>query len=520
MIHYPRWKVLVTILIVLLGLLFASPNISQIRNIMPSWLPHEKVNLGLDLRGGSYILLKVDTKSIIAERFQGTKDEIRTDLLTAKLDGKSKRIGFIGGVVSNSSGINVKIAKEEDLDRAVDIIKKDSKDMDVEVVKDTTIHVSLGDVLKKKIQKQTVDQSIEIIRRRIDPNGTLEPIIQQVGNDRINLQIPGETDPARIKNLLGKTAKLTFHLVNTNVSASGIIPPDSMLLDDADTGTKTVVYRKVEVSGANLVKAEPSMQQNAPVVAFEFDSLGAKKFYNITAQNIGHRLAIVLDNKVISSPNINGAINGSGIIQGHFTVESANNLSILLRAGALPAPLDILDERTVGPSLGQDSIVAGAIASLVGFGAVIVFMLITYGLFGLYANVALIVNIVLILGVLSMLQATLTLPGIAGIVLTIGMAVDANVLIYERIREEIKEGQKPYLAIKLGYEHAFTTILDANLTTLIATLLLYNFGSGAVRGFAVTLSIGVVTSMFAALMVTRLIVYKIINATKPTKINL
>ena len=372
-----------------------------------------------------------------------------------------------------------------------------------------------------------VQQSIEIVRRRVDETGTREPTIQRQGDDRILVQLPGLDDPERIKRLLGKTAKMTFHLIDNRNSVEaamvGRVPPGSRLLssDDVDSNGQSRMYlirKRVMVSGDTLIDSQPSTdgRTNEPVVTFRFDTAGAKRFGLATSKNVGKLFAIVLDGKVISAPVIREPIlGGSGQISGSFTFQSAQDLALLLRAGALPAPLTILEERSVGPGLGADSIAAGKIASILGMIAVLVFMAAAYGLFGFMADVALVVNMVLILGVLSFLQATLTLPGIAGIVLTIGMAVDANVLVFERIREEVRSGRTPISAVDTGYSRAFTTIMDANLTTLIAALLLYVFGSGPVRGFAVTLSIGIVTSMFTAIMLTRLLVVTWLRRTKP-----
>ena len=360
-----------------------------------------------------------------------------------------------------------------------------------------------------------VEQAIEIVRRRVDELGTREPTIQRQGSDRIVVQVPGLDDPERLKDILGKTAKLTFHLLDPNTPRAQpgtAVPPGARLLssDDSDATGNTIHYvvrKRVEVSGDRLIDAQPTFDQGQPVVNFRFDTVGGKKFGDTTSKHVGENLAIVLDNKVISAPRIRTAIlGGSGIITGSFTVQSANDLALLLRAGALPAPLLILEERTVGPSLGADSIAAGQMASVIGIVLVVAFMFASYGRFGAMADLALLINMALIAAALSMLQATLTLPGIAGIVLTIGMAVDANVLIFERIREEVRGGRTPISAVDAGYRRALTTIIDSNLTTLVAALLLFGLGSGPIKGFAVTLSIGIMTSMFTAIMVTRLMI--------------
>jgi preprotein translocase subunit SecD len=380
------------------------------------------------------------------------------------------------------------------------------------------------------IKNSAVDQSIEIVRRRIDETGTREPTIQRQGLDRILVQVPGLDDPERLKRLLGKTAKMSFHLLDNRGSMTealkGRIPPGTMLLssiEDTSEGQvrRYLVKKRVAVAGDRLIDSQPSYDSRSgqPIVNFRFDTLGGKKFGDVTKRNVNRPFAIVLDGKVISAPVIREPIlGGSGQISGNFTISGAQDLALLLRAGALPAPLTILEERTVGPGLGADSIASGKTASIIGLVLVIIFMIITYGIFGVFANVALLVNMVLILGGLSLLQATLTLPGIAGIVLTIGMAVDANVLVFERIREEVRAGRTPISAIDSGYNRAITTIIDANLTTLIAALILFYFGSGPVRGFAVTLSIGIVTSMFTAIMLTRLLVVAWIKNRRITEV--
>ena len=371
-------------------------------------------------------------------------------------------------------------------------------------------------------RQSAVEQSIEIVRRRVDETGVSEPVIQQQGDSRILVQLPGIKDPERIKRLLGQTAKLNFHMLDETVSIqeaeSGDLPAGSMLLFSPESEGRIpyVVRRAVEVGGDRLVDAQPTFQDGQPIVSFRFDAAGGRRFGDLTSQNVGRRLAIVLDREVVSAPRIQTAITGgSGIITGRFTTQQVNDLSLVLRAGALPAPLTVLEERTVGPGLGADSIEAGKIASIIGLVAVVVFIVISYGLFGLMAAIALLFNLSLIVALLSVLQATLTLPGIAGIVLTIGMAVDANVLILERIKEETRNGRTPISAIDAGYRRALTTIMDSNLTTLIAAILLFQFGTGPIKGFAVTLSIGIITSMFTALMLTRLFVVVWLRRRRP-----
>ena len=400
-------------------------------------------------------------------------------------------------------------------------------DPDVQVEQeDGQFRLRLSEQAIRARESAAVDQSLEIIRRRIDETGVREPVIQRQGSDRILVQLPGIDNPQRIKALIGKTAKMTFHLTDDSVNLAdalgGRAPPGTEVLPLVDRKApkgqdrRVVVRKRVVVSGENLVDAQPSFQQGEPVVSFRFDSLGGKRFGEATSQNVGKHLAIVLDGQVISAPQIREPIlGGSGVITGAFTVAEAQDLALLLRAGALPAPLTVLEERTVGPGLGADSIEAGKTASIVGVILVVAFMVVCYGLFGVFADVGLIVHVILILAAMSVLGATLTLPGIAGIVLTIGMAVDANVLIYEHIREEVRAGRTPVSAIDAGFTRAMTTIYDTNLTTLIAAIFLYLFGSGPVRGFAVTLSIGILTTVFTAVTVTRLLVVTWLRRARP-----
>jgi preprotein translocase subunit SecD len=377
------------------------------------------------------------------------------------------------------------------------------------------------------LRTQTVEQAIEIIRRRLDPDGTKEPVIQRQGADRVLVQLPGVDDPERVKSLLGQTARLTFQLVDLRSSAAeakaaGRAPQGTQLLEAADgSGEQYLVERRVMVSGDMLENASPSFDQNnRPAVAFTLNAVGAKKFAQVTGANIGRPFAIVLDGKVVSAPVIQSQIFANGQITGNFTIQESNDLALVLRAGALPAPLIVLEERSVGPGLGADSIAAGTLAAIVGLILVMAYMIASYGLFGVFATVALAVNIILLLAALSAIQATLTLPGIAGIVLTVGMAVDANVLIFERIREEFRRGRRIQAAIEAGYSRAISTIIDSNLTTLVAALFLYVFGSGPVRGFSVTLALGIITSMFTAILVTRLIVVLWHNASRPKSLEL
>ena len=518
MLHFPPWKKILISAVCVLGFLYAIPNVFGERTFesLPNWAPGKQINLGLDLQGGSHLLLEVEVDAVVREQLEAMVDALRVTLRTARV--RYSGLGIEGNGV---------VFRLRDADRREDIrsqITSLNTDAEISLSEDGAFRVQLTEDAIRERRSSAVAQSIEIVRRRIDETGTREPTIQRQGQDRILVQLPGIKNPERVKRLLGKTAKLTFHLVNAAQpfgDASTKVPPGIMLLpsDDpteADRTRRYLVRKRVELGGDTLIDAQPTFQQSQPVVSFRFNSIGARKFGDITAQNVGRLLAIVLDGKVISAPNIREPIpGGSGVITGQFTTQEVQDLALLLRAGALPAPLNILEERTVGPGLGQDSIDAGRIASIIGIVLVTIFMVVVYGRFGIMADFALILNLVLIVAVLSLLQATLTLPGIAGIVLTIGMAVDANVLIFERIREEVNNGRTPISAIENGYKRAIVTIVDSNLTTLIAAVLLFAFGSGPVKGFAVTLAIGIVTSMFTAVMVTRMILVTWLRAARP-----
>ncbi|WP_158045995.1 protein translocase subunit SecD [Skermanella pratensis] len=522
MVHFAKWKIVLVILVCVLGVIYAAPNllarstVEEMGQGLPSWLPTRTINLGLDLQGGSHLLLAVEVDTVITERLNGLVDSARTALREA-------RIGYTDLGVQDGA-VTFAVRDAGDRERAYQLARGLDSDLAVETGEAGRISARLTDTAVAARKRSAVDQSIEIIRRRIDETGTREPTIQRQGEDRILVQLPGLQDPERVKRLIGQTAKLNFRFVDQSVNAADAaarqLPAGTELLPSAEVPGQTyVVNRRVIVGGDTLVDAQPSFQNGEPVVSFKFDSIGARRFGDATRDNVGRPFAIVLDEKVISAPVIREPIlGGSGVISGSFTVQAAQDLALLLRAGALPAPLTILEERTVGPGLGADSIEAGKIASLLGLLLVVVFMGASYGLFGLMANVALMFNIALIFAALSILQATLTLPGIAGIILTIGMAVDANVLIFERIREEMQNGRSPVAAIDAGYSRALTTIIDSNLTTLIAALLLFSLGSGPIKGFAVTLAIGILTSMFTAVMVTRLMVVTWLRRTRPRAI--
>jgi len=523
MLHFQKWKMILVFGIVLAGFLFAAPNLfpaSSLQNL-PSWFPHKQVNLGLDLQGGAHLLYQVDDKELIDDWLGTIRGDVRETL-------RSNRIGY-NDLAQNVAGrsVSVRIRKSEDTEKAFTELKKLAVPIgndvfggfsgnDLDVARDgdkitlTVTEIGLTDRINSAIQA-----SIETIRRRVDAFGTTEPSIQREGRNRILVQVPGVSDVERLKNLIGETGKLEFKLVDATVNAAEVavdkkVPPGTELLySEGEPRVPYVLKDRVMVSGENLVDAQPGFdsRNGEPVVTFRFDSAGAKRFGRATQDNVGLPFAIVLDNKVISAPVIREPIlGGTGQISGSFTVQEANDLSVLLRSGALPAKLTVIEERTVGASLGADSIESGKNAAIFGMLLVVGFMFAAYGLFGLFANLALLINIALIFAVLSLMGATLTLPGIAGIVLVIGIAVDANVLINERIREEIRSGKSPFAAVDSGYSRALVTIIDSNVTTLIAVLVLFWLGSGPVRGFAVTLTIGIFASMFTAVTVTRMMV--------------
>jgi len=524
MLYFARWKTILITGSCLLFVLLAIPSFlsESTRNALPDWLPKHAVNLGLDLQGGSQLLLEVDFDAYMHEQLTNLTDEIRAKF-------REQKIGYRGLALSDG-----KIQFSLRDDNAADIEKvlhELNPDLTVDKIDAQNYSVTFNDKWQKTSRQQIIEQSLEIVSRRVNESGTKEPIIQRQGDTRILLQVPGLADPEHLKNLLGRTAKMTFHMVDESVRPEdierGLVPPGTMIVssDEHNThggsGRKYALYSHVELSGDMLVDAHTTFdnQNNEPIVAFRFNSSGARKFADITSQNVGKLFAIVLDNKVITAPVIRSPIlGGSGVISGGFTVESGNDLSLLLRAGALPAPLKIIEERSVGPSLGADSIAAGTKASVIGIGLVVVFMVVFYGLFGVFADIAMIVNAFMTLSLLSLFEATLTLPGIAGIVLTVGMAVDANVLIYERMREETRNGKPVYSAIEDGFRLAFGTIFDSHVTTLVAALLLYQFGTGTVKGFAVTLAIGIICSLYTAVLVTRLMVVTWLHKTKPKKL--
>jgi preprotein translocase subunit SecD len=519
MLYFTRWKALAIILTTLVVCLCAVPNFFPEARVKtwPLWAQRHLV-LGLDLQGGSHILLEVDANAVKKDKLDQVRDDVRRALRDAK-------IGYTGLAVRNDYA-EVRISKDSDVQNALTKLRElaqplggllgssGQRSLEVSDAGGGLIRTTVTQAAVTERIRQAVEQSIQIVERRVNELGTVEPLIQRQGTDRILVQVPGLQDPTRLKELLGKTAKMEFRMVDLTVppdqAAGGRAPPDSELLPSAEaTGQSYVIKKQVLVSGGDLTDAQPGFDQRSgqPIVSFKFNTSGSRKFAQATTEHVKEPFAIVLDNKVISAPVIQEPITGGqGQISGSFTVQQANDLAILLRAGALPAPLTIIEERTVGPGLGQDSIEKGELAAYVGSIMVIVFMLVTYRLFGVFANIAVAINVAMIFGVLSLLNATLTLPGIAGIVLTVGIAVDSNVLIYERIREELRGGRTAISAIDAGFKRALPTILDSNITTFIAAAVLFYIGTGPVRGFAVTLGIGIITTVFTAFLLTRLIV--------------
>ncbi len=520
MLHVARWKILLVALATVFAVLFTLPNLVPARSL-PGWFPGQRLNLGLDLQGGSYLLLEVDTAAYRRARLTNLLEEVRGVL-------RDEQIATTGLAV-RGSGVDVRITDPGQVDRAQRALQTVARPLangggsNMNVTTDgQQLRLALSEAGLAAESSEAVNAAIEVIRLRIDSLGTREPTILRQGANRIVVQAPGESDPERLKNLIGRTGRLTFQMVDDTVrpeeAAAGRIPPGSVLLQGANGATPEVVRRRVLVDGANLVRASVGYDQNnSPAVDFRFDGAGARRFGAATTQNVGKRFAIILDEEVISAPSINEPITtGSGQITGGFTAESASDLVALLRGGALPAPLNVEEQRTVGAELGQDAIEAGRISTIVAFVSVLAFMVLAYGfLFGGISVIALVINGLLIVAAMSVTQATLTLPGIAGLILTLAVAVDANVLIYERMREEVRAGRSAMAAMDAGFSRAMVTILDANITTLAAALIMFQFGSGPVRGFAWTLTIGVFTSVFTAVLVTQILLAWWFRATRP-----
>ena len=551
MLQIPLWKRILIVGLCLLGLALAMPNLFYSRveghndavaalertvtqtaeqvaaqAAWPEFLPSGLINLGLDLRGGAHLLAEVRLEDVYKARMDSTWPEVRDTV--RRITGAARRLP------SPDDELRVRVGDTANMAEAVAAVRElaspvvtltgvGQSDLDVSGAGDI-LTVTMSEAEQQATDDRTMQQSLEIIRRRIDAAGTREPTIQRQGADRILIQVPGVGSATEVKELIGATAKLTFHpVVGTAGSADESAGFGNIIYESAETpGQFYILEETPVVTGDDLVDARPDFDQNSrPAVAFRFNPTGARRFGDYTAENIGQLFAIVLDEKVISAPQIQSHIpGGSGIITGRFTVEESTQLAILLRSGALPAEMTFLEERTIGPELGQDSIDAGRVASIVGLVAVVCFMMASYGLFGAFASVALGINIAMIFGILSAIGGTLTLPGIAGIVLTIGMAVDANVLVFERIREELKTAKGPARAIELGYEKALSAIIDANITTFITASILFMAGSGPVRGFAVTLAFGILTSVFTAIFVTRLLIVFWFERRRPKTIEL
>jgi preprotein translocase subunit SecD len=532
MLYFTRWKILVILGISLAAVLLTLPNVFSASQLsgLPSWA-QRRMPLGLDLQGGSHLLLQMNVEELRKEWLEAINGDVRQKLRTAP------PIGYTG-LSSTREEVRVTIREPERMDEAMkrlrEIAQATTNPIFGTATSDLEITSGEGNVVTlKPTQVALTDRvtgamgsAIETIRRRIDFGGTTEPLIQRQGRDRILVQVPGFNDPAKLKELIGKTAKLTFQLVDQTMTADeaqrGNPPPGSAVYQSQEEGEQPYLLQKrVIVSGEDLIDAQPTFNQRSsePVVSFRFNSSGAQRFGKTTQENVGRPFAIVLDNKVISAPVIREPIlGGSGEISGNFDVQATTTLSILLRSGALPASLDVIEERSVGPSLGADSIRAGGTAILIGFGAVMAFMVMSYGLFGFFAMAALFINLVLITAAMSLMQSTLTLPGMAGIVLTMGMSVDANVLINERLRDELRVGKSAIVAIETAFTRAYGTIMDTNMTGLLAAVILFWLGSGPVRGFAVTLAIGIIASFFTATTITRLLVAEWVRWTRPTTV--
>lgn len=512
MMYYSRLRLLGVAGVCLIGLLLCLPNF--MRAPTPS-LPWRQIHLGLDLRGGSYLLLQLDLKSLEHDRLQSLQDQARQTLL-------DKSLGY-RDFQKDDQTASLSFAPRSDDERAAAL--KTMQDLPVVVPDEFHVTEANGRIVLTLQHdamlaraRDAVAQSIEIVRRRIDATGAIDPSIAREGDDRIVVELPGVSDPERIKTLLGTTARLTFRLLAPNPSVAS---PGSAMLEDISTHSQVAVQDHVDVDGTDLTNAGAVIDQQSGgwAVTFQLNSAGATAFANTTRANVGKRFAIVLDNKVIEAPNIINPITaGSGQITGGFDAHSASDLALLLRAGALPAPLSVIEQRTIGPSLGAASIHAGIISLGVGFLLVVVFMVLFYGRFGLYADIALFANLILMVAILSLFQATLTLPGMAGMLLTLGMAVDANILINERIREEVKRGRGPLQALQAGFERATSTIVDSNATAFLAHVMLFVFGTGPVRNFALTITIGIVTTLFTTLLLSRFLVVRWYALTRPKEL--
>lgn len=554
MLNLPRWQTIVIAAITLLSVLFALPNLlpASVLQHLPQWYATSRINLGLDLRGGAHFLLEADLRSVLTERLTNLSDAVRAEL-------RKQQVPFRDVTVEAGKNLVVTLRDEANRSKALEAIRAVDPALALSGSGDTIrVAYSAQELAKRK--KEVIDQSIEILRRRVDETGTLEPTITRQGDERILLQVPGIKDTSDLKRKINQTAKLTFHLVNEDVAATGqnipqTLPPTTFLVptregmlelrrtnpkawEDIQSANPRLspeqicrryqpqclpVLKRVVVGGEDLDDSKATFEQQAggrPIISFTFNSAGGRAFCAATRANIGKRLAIQLDGEIISAPVVQGAIcGGSGIITGSFTTQQTQEQSLLLRSGALPATLTIIQESTVGADLGADAIQAGTVAALVGTALVAIFMFVAYGpVFGGFANLAMLVNLLMVFAGMSILGASLTLPGIAGLVLTAGLAVDANVLIYERVREEKALGRSPFSALATGYEKAMSAIIDANLTTLIAGVLLFGFGSGPIRGFATTLTLGIITSMFSSTIFTRMLLAVWVRWRRPSEL--
>ncbi|HTJ65800.1 MAG TPA: protein translocase subunit SecD, partial [Alphaproteobacteria bacterium] len=524
--YFSRSRIIAIIAICVVGMLLALPNLFSKEQLagLPSWVPTRQVNLGLDLRGGSYLLMQIDLETLNKERAETILDSARTALRTAKIPFTTAETegGAAHIVLKDPAQTQEALAALHKLDAT---LANGSATYDIKTVGAGDIRMAMTEAAVRDRSANALERSVSIVRRRVDGTGVAQPSISRQDPDRILLELPGVKDPEEIKKIIGTTAKMDFHLVDETATPDPAhVPPGDMLLqDDSAIGrggqsTPILVKRKIEVSGENLTDAHPATdQQNGGwVINFKFDSVGARKFAQITEQNVNHRFAVVLDGRVITAPVIREPITGgSGQISGNFTAQDASTTAMLLSAGALPAPIKFIEERSVGPDLGADSIKAGVYATVIGLALVLIYMLLTYGVFGLFADIAVVVNLLMTIAALSLLQATLTLPGIAGLLLSVGMSVDANILINERIREEIKNGKPPFSAMEAGFSRAWSTIIDSNLTTLIKMAILYAFGAGVVRGFAVTIFLGIMISMFTATLLVRVMMTVWMRRTRP-----
>lgn len=528
MIRLPRWKVILVIAALVFGVLFTLPNVlpNQTLAQLPGWLPHNRINLGLDLQGGSYLLYEVDTVALKQEKLTNLTEDVRNTLQQKQIASTPPALvnGVVDVRITDPAQVDMAVTDFQNLGEALP--NGGGRDITVTAAPDQHIHLSISDVAMQQESIQAVAQNMEIIRRRVDAMGTKEASITRSGADRIVIEAPGESDPEKLKDVIGKTAKLTFQMVDDSVTAddlaAGRIPPGSVLLPSDEPYDKNgvVVRRRSVVDGEMLVSASAAFDQNGrPSIAFRFNGQGTRRFGEASSQNVGKRFAIVLDNRVISAPNIEEPITtGSGQITGNFTTDSAGQLALLLRSGALPAPMKVVEQNTVGAELGADAIHAGEISLAIGAASIFVFIIFAYGLFGVFAACALLLNALLMAATLSLTQATLTLPGIAGMVLTLAVAIDANVLIYERMRDEARSGRSVVASVDHGYSLAYPSIADANLTSLISAFIMMEIGSGAVKGFAWTLTIGVISSVFTAILVTQVLIGAWFRATRPKKL--